>query len=329
MPRQAWHRCQRWFDRGYPCPYRSLGVDREEEPPDDELDKVREGARGLEFPDIYAAERNKKVNAVSKVPINIEDYINETPPIPIGVPIPGKVAARVPVPAGAGPVPLFKPQPPGVPTGPSVDSGIWESAGVQELASGITAGTSPPFDALGVGAAHSLWKAPPNVPLAVQAKAIHVPRFGQPPLPLFENELARATAQAAKGAAPALPPTTLGVRAKVQGLHQGFGKPPAEIAAETKGVTNRSLQPRSNYSQRQAEENTWGITAVIASAMAAVAIYALAKGGMGGAAAIEQAITQRIPDNRGAKRGTAAKGSVRPGGQVFDFWDMLNGIGFQ
>lgn len=326
----SWHRCERWFDRGYPCPFRLLGVDDDDEPSDEEEDR-RKAQKALPIP--IVGDRLKKEPVSDTRIINIEDYINEQPPV--DVPIPHKVAASrlSPPKSGPGQVPLFRPTPgrggrPGA--GAPLPQDAWTGHGAKELASGITAGVSAPRDVLGVGASHSLWTAPKSMPVTMSARVIHVPRFGTPPLPLFENELARATQAAKQGSAPAVRATTLGVRATPQPVHQGFGRPPAEIAAETAGVQQTIRRPQSNFSQREATENTWGITAAIASAMAGVAIYALGKGGIGGAAAIEKAITQRVPDNRRPGATTRGSGrSVRPGGQVFNFWDMLNGLGFQ
>lgn len=325
-PRPGWHDCRRWFRRGYPCPFRQLGT-REDEESDEEEDRRKAADQALPIP--FVGERKKDIRT-NKI-VNIEDYINVQPPVE--VPVPGKVAASrfTPPQSGPGEVPLFRPQPgrggrPGAGVPPPQEA--WKGQGAKELARGITAGISPPYDVLGMGAAHSLWRAPTTVSQPMQAKIIHVPRFGQAPLPLYENELVRATKNAMAGKTAPMPSPVLGVRATAAPIRSGFGTPPPELAAETQGVVN-TRRKKSTSQLHEGASNNWAIPAVIGSAMAAVAIYALGKGGIGGAAAIEKAITARIPDNRSPKRGSVARGSVRPGGQVFDFWDMLNGIGFQ
>lgn len=328
-PRRGWHRCERWFRRGYPCPFRELGVDDDDEDSDEERNR-RVAERALPIP--IVGER-KKTEAIAQAKIiNIEDYINEQPPI--DVPVPDRVAANKALPPAGGPgaVPEFLPRPggsgrPGAGVPPPNEA--WSGSGARALAGGITTGVSAPYDPLGVGAAHRLWTAPESMPFPVSAKVIQPPRTGTAPIPFFENELARATQIARAAKPPTVPATVLGVRERARPVRSGFGTPPPEIARETKGVVNTTRPPRSNFSQRTPSENTWGIAATVGSAMAAIAIYALGRGGISGAAAIEKAITSRIPDNRSPRQGGSARGSVRPGGQVFDFWDMINGIGFQ
>lgn len=326
-PRRSWHRCQRWFRRGYPCPYRQLGVPDEED--SDEDSERRSVPQFLPVP--LVGERNKREPVSNPKIINIEDYINEQPPI--DVPVPGRVAAAttrgagVPSPAE---VPVFRPQPGRSGTagaGVPLPQESWNGSGARELANGITSGVSPGSAPPELEAAISLWTAPKTVSIPMSAKVVHAPRFGEAPLPFFENELARATIAARKGAPATLPSPVYGVRSKPQAVRHSFGTPPAEIARETKGVI--PSRPRSNYSQRPEQDNTWGVAATVASAMAAIAIYALGRGGIDSARAIEKAITARIPDNRASSRPGGVRGSVRPGGQVFDFWEMLNGVGFQ
>lgn len=328
-PRRGWHRCERWFRRGYPCPYRQLGTRDDEET--DEEQRRRAAEQALPIP--IVGEKKREIRSTKIV--NIEDYINEVPPVE--VPIPHKVAATRPTPPSGGPgdVPLFRPQPgrggtPGA--GDPLPQEAWQGLGAKELARGIIAGSSAPRDVLAVGAAHSLWRAPPTMPKPVQAKIIRAPRLGEAPIPLYENELASASQSARAGQPAHVPAPVLGVRDRPQTVQHSFGTPPAEIAAETKGVIAKTKRTTARSATNDGG-NTWGTAAVIGSAMAAVAIYALAKGGIGMASAVEQAVTQRIPDNRatGTRPGGAGgrRGTVRPGAQVFNFWDMLNGIGFQ
>lgn len=327
----GWHRCERWFRRGYPCPFRQLGVPREDDDgDDDELDRVADAGNKLPIP-LAGDKLKKQTDAVSTKIINIEDYINEQPPVE--VPVPERVAATRPVaPPGTGPTPVYAPQSgrggrPGAGVPPLEEA--WGGRGARAMASGITSRISAPYDALGVGAAHSLWTAPKSVPVPMSAKVIHVPRFGQAPIPLYENELARATQVARKGGTAPMPAPALGVRATPRGVRGGTTAKPFFIEKETLGTRPN---PKTAYSPKPTPQsgNDWAVAAVIGSAMAAIGIYALGRGGTGAARAIEQAITQRIPDNRSSRMARGGKGSVRPGsGQVFDFWDMLNGIGFQ
>ncbi len=327
--RGSWHRCERWFRRGYPCPYRELGTTEEEDDSDEEEER-RTASKALPIP-IVGERRKTQTEAVGAKIINIEDIINEQPPV--DVPIPDRVAATKPVSqppaAGAGQVPLFTPQPgrggqPGAGVPPPKEA--WDGAGARELARGITPKSSPPRDELGVGAAHSLWTAP--MPINVQAKVLAPPRFGEAPIPLYENELARASNAAKSGKAAHVPSPVIGVRSKPAPVQRTFSPPPAEIAKETKGVVN-TIRRGKVKTPFEAADNNWAVAATIGSAMAAVAVYALGKGGPPAARALEKAITSRIPDNRAKANKGGARGSVRPGGQVFDFWDMMNGIGFQ